>query len=620
MKERIGKKKEGTLGDLVDFLETTPLDTAQRAGMLRQVLVASLRKTTESASRIAICNQACDGSRRLFEEELSNAADQSVMPESPASVHLQILWSSAKEFFKQDLLEKACALLEEVHRLAAHDFLGARYLLPGLFLASKRIDDARQLIERYADTSGLGLFNLALVDAASADPEFEIHAIAASAQNPHVVKYLLGVKQLPAKIAADFSFKPGSVPEAAWYAFWIGRFWKEIPEALLRLRAVSPRLHSKTSGRGGARADLLPPQEIEAFAQKILATDLSSRPKILALLVAQARFLFDRSPWLRYQEQPVYIPLDEERTVVAQHSGGLGELFGANIFLSEAAFDLINEVADMSISRDTASQEIAGSAYGWMSEALWLHVEDLHSLPPQLRREVEKLHVDEHRAKLPVPQMKRRGYAPWLASDEELLFGVVGLYGLTVQATTTPRRDDSVIVAKLASYSKLQKHLCEAIGRVRPSFGAVTASTESDELKGALRKLESAMSNAARSDQEWELGFVGSIGCIQARPTDRPEIACAALVVDKKSGFVIATKVISGNGSPARLALKALREAVKATFRLPKEVHVLRSVMSLDLPQKIKLLPLTLVEEAPALVEAAVSLRSAMQRDEVVYQ
>jgi tetratricopeptide (TPR) repeat protein len=129
--------------------------------------------------------------------------------------------------------EEAIALFREMLRLNPGDNQGGRYSLLQLLLELDRGDEARALIDQYADEySAAWLYTRALLAfQQEGDSSNSTRALKeALKQNPHVPAYLSGQKRIPNRLPDYIS--PGGESEAIDYAVGHLNDWRRTPGAV----------------------------------------------------------------------------------------------------------------------------------------------------------------------------------------------------------------------------------------------------------------------------------------------------------------------------------------------------------------------------------------------------
>jgi len=330
-------------------------------------------------------------------------------------------------------------------------------------------------------------------------------------------------------------------------------------------------------------------------------------------VVSEARSLFDREPWIIFNEAPVVVQLPEdEGSIVAQFSGSLGDLKGAFMYGSMEGFEFSQELAHSS-----TMDQIDSSLYSWFADSLWLIVQDPMQVHPSIRHELKPLATDDHRSTLPMPTMKRRGYLEWRASDAELVECVIGLYGLLAMATREPAalpdsRSPGIFRIKLTPDSEVTKKLLAARTRCRSS---IDSTRDPPSLGKYSDKLARAWSSISPTDEVWQLGFVGRLGVVQEKPTSRPAIGFACLAVEAGTGNVLHFELTPGDTFVPRLAAKCLVKAMNESGRRPARCVVRSSPFDEELIQWLgSLIQLEISTEVPAFDEAALSLLNHRER------
>jgi tetratricopeptide (TPR) repeat protein len=129
--------------------------------------------------------------------------------------------------------DEAIAHFKEMLRLNPNDNQGNRDLLAACYLAASRNSDALELLNKYPEgiTANWNYTHALL--------QFRLHGISeeanealqvAVANNPHVAKYLRGLKRMPREKPSHYGI--GSIEEAVVYTELYSKCWKSTPGAL----------------------------------------------------------------------------------------------------------------------------------------------------------------------------------------------------------------------------------------------------------------------------------------------------------------------------------------------------------------------------------------------------
>jgi tetratricopeptide (TPR) repeat protein len=129
--------------------------------------------------------------------------------------------------------EEAIAHFKEMLRLNPNDNQGNRNALAACYLSVSRNSDALELLDKYPEgITANWNYTRALV-------QFRLHGVSkeaneaiqvALANNPHVPKYLRGLKRIPRDKPSHYGI--GSIEEAILYAELYSKCWKSTPGAL----------------------------------------------------------------------------------------------------------------------------------------------------------------------------------------------------------------------------------------------------------------------------------------------------------------------------------------------------------------------------------------------------
>jgi len=131
---------------------------------------------------------------------------------------------------------KAINIFEEMLALNPNDNQGIRDILLGCYLATKRYEQAGDLLKRYKnDTMAIFMWSRVLHDYITKGPKrAEKTFKLAMESNFHVLKYLSGKKRLPQVLPAEYS--PGEENEAVYCADVLKKAWGAHPKAKQWLR------------------------------------------------------------------------------------------------------------------------------------------------------------------------------------------------------------------------------------------------------------------------------------------------------------------------------------------------------------------------------------------------
>jgi hypothetical protein len=597
---------------LVDYLLSAPDDPFEVGMELLDAVDLHLSRANSPESRCQIARSGLAASKRLFERELHSISPQSVAPGEPLYPHFLIAKGCSDVLMQQGHYAECLPILMAVLDATEDDLLAVRYDLPLVLAALGRLPEAREFEEKFRETSGPGLFNLALLDALSGSFEFTEHAVAASAKNVHIAPMLLKKKSRPIERGISKARKSGSIKEAAWYVSRAEPMWA-LPSprpglsALDLLGGAFLKLRSKAPS--GGKQGLIKAAELEGFMKRVLSVNFASRTEVLKFVVTEARGLFDREPWLMFNEAPVVVQFPEDNgSIVAAFSGSLGDLKGAFIYGSMESFDLTQELANSS------PKDLVGSSlYSWFAESLWLTVQNLTELDPFIRQELKPLATDTHKSSLPVPTMKRRGYLEWRISDAELVQSIIGLYGLFAMASRPASGSAGILRFKLSPGSEVTKKLLEAYSQSR---AREEDSKDAPSLGKYQEKLVRAWNSLSPSEEIWELGFVGRLGVVQEKPTSRPAIGICCLAAETSSGFVLNVEATPGDTFLPRLAAKCLVKAMNRDGKRPAKCRLRTSPADEEILKSLgSIIQIEVAPKAPAFEEAALALLARGEQD-----
>jgi tetratricopeptide (TPR) repeat protein len=127
-------------------------------------------------------------------------------------------------------------------RLNPHDNQGIRYKLLGCLMKSNNIGASEKLLKQFQDeVSATWLFTRALITFIRQGDKREAREqlLEAMRQNPHVVPYLLGQRELPHSVPQYIGF--GDKNEAIAYIAEFGGVWLDTPGALEWVKKVIER-------------------------------------------------------------------------------------------------------------------------------------------------------------------------------------------------------------------------------------------------------------------------------------------------------------------------------------------------------------------------------------------
>lgn len=504
-------------------------------------------------------------------------------------------------------------ILEILHVIVAHtaeDYLAVRYDLPLVSAAAGDLLEAGRWESELRETSGPGLMNMAFLDAIDGAREFANHAISASAKNHHLAPMLLGEKAAPKKHSRADVPRAGTAAEAAWYVKRFDAFWRMAiaPDGrspLEFLREVAPSLRRVRPVHRG-RGIILPANHATPMLAAICTVDLTSRKEVLAVLVAQARALFDRAPWLQFAERPIFVHLPgRDEPIIAQFSGVLGDLKGAFIYAETDSFELANNLSA------NASNEIGSSLYSWLAESIWLIIDDPGALPTFVSHELKSLNTDEHRSLLPIPTSKQRGYTNWRVTDQELLIALVALFGLIKVCQTKFSRNVSRYSVRLSEEDTFAVGVAARLAELR---GTIDRSAIASDLGKYTDRLTRAFS-VSFTGNNFEVAIIGGVGIVQKSAVTRPALGIMCLVVDCESGIVHHAELKTGDTFIPRLVAQALEKAISKTGLRPREVHVFTSPFDHQIVEHLSnVAPIKIVEAAPQAERAALEF---LQRGEL---
>ena len=140
-------------------------------------------------------------------------------------------------------IESAAAEVEAMLELNPGDNQGLRYRLLAFYLALKRMEDARRLLELHADEVGYNTvlaWSKVLERFLSGKPEEALKAVEiAEKQNGFSKAYLLGHRKIPKNLPD--SYASGSKEEAACFSGDLQLAWNAHPEAKKWLAAMNPK-------------------------------------------------------------------------------------------------------------------------------------------------------------------------------------------------------------------------------------------------------------------------------------------------------------------------------------------------------------------------------------------
>jgi tetratricopeptide (TPR) repeat protein len=140
-------------------------------------------------------------------------------------------------------IESAAAEVEAMLELNPGDNQGLRYRLLAFYLALKRMEDARRLLELHADEVGYNTvlaWSKVLELFLSGKPEEALKAVEiAEKQNGFSKAYLLGHRKIPKNLPD--SYASGSKEEAACFSGDLQLAWNAHPEAKKWLAAMNPK-------------------------------------------------------------------------------------------------------------------------------------------------------------------------------------------------------------------------------------------------------------------------------------------------------------------------------------------------------------------------------------------
>ena len=604
-----------SVAQLFAYCANAPFGHAQCFSFLLIAIRAHL-SAANPESYLETALPLAEGLRALAKLHNVTFPAHSVDTDSPGLGHFLALHHIAQGLHERSHHAEALKLFREIFEATKDDLFATRHCILPLLVQQGANREALDLSSRYASGEPIMLFHRALALSPTPLNEFESVALAANAKNSRIVPLLLGQKSLPKEIPPRHDLPPGSVKEAVWYAHHFRAIWEQTPNALVRLRTATTRMPGPSRARG--RSTLITPKEREAFVSNLTNCNLNSRPQLLAFLHEHCSLLFDRQPWVSLGEQPVFVRIDEHddnRSIAAHFSGQLGQLRGANIYSSLAAYD---EIADPTPFGDPTTLQpftlqTLSAQHGILSQALWLSLEDPRTIDPQITQELRHFKRAEHQTTIPVPAMKRPGFHVWRASDDELVLGIFGLLGLMYLASERRLERDAVLTVILERFPELfsafQKRLPNHFGH------SPLPDLARPEAISALRKLNEAIPHATKSTETWELGVAMLPHFIQARPIDRPALAGTALCASRDSGLVLGADVFSGDMSPARAAFRALRKAVVASGLRPEKLVLFDSPMCRPLAPSLCGLDACLDPEPAEFLRAAAGIQNLRPGD-----
>lgn len=601
------------ISQLLDHLRVSPMSPVEKGRLLFELSKRHLVGAQQSSSLSTVVKELLDGAHSLL------GADAIQTDASSKFVYCLILHRAANSLANNSQYTEAASLLKNLLALDANDPLCARYDLPLLLGATGAIKEARAFEERYRETSAVGLYNLAFLDALEGSPEFVAHAVAASLKNTYIAPLLLGERKLPRKRSRQMyeePLAPGTFAEAAWYvrrnrALWegthSGRTGSRTP--LDQLKSIAHQLQRKNVRKksGG----VLNYDAAENIRSELLTVNFASRRDTLGLLVRIARLLFDRQPWVVCNETPVFIALaGRDEPVIAQFSGALGNLKGAFVYTDRASFDFANGAAETA-DESPLEYPIGGGLAAWASESLWITLEDIRALDPFVARELKEFQAPSYGSVVPAPLMKRRGFMLWRATEEELAIGLLALFGLSRMALKPPRQG---MVREICLTSE------DAVGKLFiDQFEVLKQQREISKVPKDLGKYAERLSrdfrDRSRLGASWEIGFVSAASVAQPNAFSRPAGVLACLVVDSQSGRVINATLESGDVFVPRLAAKALTKAVSEAKYAPKSLKFQTSPFDQEIDAQLgALCPVEFTSLCPNFRLAAMSIAKRITR------
>ncbi|MCY0875523.1 MAG: hypothetical protein OWT28_04535 [Firmicutes bacterium] len=142
----------------------------------------------------------------------------------------QLLWDTGER-------ERAVEVLTETLALNPADHQGVRFVLLKALFELERYEDAYAVVEQYPDEQSTPMLYAKLLSAYTVHGDSLLARsafIAARKQNPHVLDYLTGLRQLPQKLPRQA--KAGDESEAIRYVAVYGDVWEQAPGAIAFVR------------------------------------------------------------------------------------------------------------------------------------------------------------------------------------------------------------------------------------------------------------------------------------------------------------------------------------------------------------------------------------------------
>jgi len=500
-------------------------------------------------------------------------------------------------FFNEQYLE-ALPFLNDVLSGSPVDSFGVRDYIPIALIESGQLEEADLFLKKRLKIDSAFLYNRALLDyLIGRKGDFEEHAKAAHDSNSWITNYLTGRKKIPIRVtvyADDDSV--GTANEAKSYLFGIGKIWFKHKEIIKELDRITqdrkPRKITKSSNP--FKPYCYSKEELEMMHTDIINCHSMRHEELLGKVCKWSTRIFESSPWLHCFERAVFLHFSDEHEPIACHfTGNLGEVIGANVYISESEYEecmtIINDLDDH--EQDPMLIDLKMNVYSSYMRSFFITREPEMRISQKNRNIIKKVCPPDQDGTLISPEIKHRGLDYQMCNKEELAFCLLGLLTLYHSILSFSKskvnysiridyNDDSLI------NTAITHHALELRNQIKKREHDVTS---------LLNKFNKETRFATTNTFDLNVAWLGNLGFIKEKESETSKTVGAVLLISPK-GEVFDLNIYEGEENPLRAFIQSLKKLVKRSNSKPRNIIYLdspiavkaqRELTALDIPQQI---------------------------------
>lgn len=511
---------------------------------------------------------------------------------------LEWYFKNGEDLFLNKQYHESLLIFHDVLSWNPEDYFDTRNYIPVALIETDQHDEADSFLNKRIKIDSAFLYNRVLLDCLMGRKgDFEQHARAAYNSNAWITNYLTGNKKIPKKVIVySNDNSEGTANEAKRYIFGAGRIWFKHKEIIKKLELATKGLMTRkiTKSSNPFKPYGYSYQEIEMIHDDILNSQSMRHEELLGKVCKWSARIFESSPWLHAYERSVFLHFSSLEEPIACHfTGNLGEVIGANIYISESEYkdciDTINDLDDP--EQDPKLLELKMNVYSTYMRSIFITRELEMRIPQKSRNIIKRVFPLDKDGTLISPDIKHRGLEYQMCNKDELIFCLLGLLALYHSILSFSKaRVNYAIRIDYSDKEPLNKTIKDCAQKLRSKI-----KEREQNIFSLINKFNKETRFAANSTFDLNVAWLGNIGIIKKNENEIGKMVGAVMLFGP-NGEIFDLNVYKGEENPLRAFVQSLKKFVKKSNLKPSKIIYLDSpiairahkeLIAFDIPQEI---------------------------------